>query len=135
MKNLLFIGVLFLFFSCENKQNNLKIIQGNAIGTTFSIRYLDMSSKTFDVKIDSLIKAVNKSVSTYIATSDISRINKGDSTVVVDKFFEEVFLKSEIIYRETNGDFDPTVGILVNAWGFGPEKSTKNLDSIKKKSF
>ena len=40
-------------------------------------------------------------------------------------------LKSEKIYNETNGDFDPTVGILVNAWGFGPEKAIKNLDSLK----
>jgi len=131
MKNLLFILTIFLFFSCDNKQDNLKILEGNAIGTTFSIRYLDTSTIKFEAKIDSLIFAVNKSVSTYIPTSDISKINKGDTTVLVDHFFEDVFLKSEKIYTETNGDFDPTVGILVNAWGFGPEKAIKNLDSVK----
>lgn len=131
MKNLLFILVITLFFSCDNEQNNFKILEGNAIGTTFSIRYLDTSNEKFDAKIDSLIKAVNKSVSTYIPTSDISKINKGDTTVLVDHFFEEVFLKSEKIFNETNGEFDPTIGILVNAWGFGPEKSTKNIDSVK----
>ncbi|WP_299526915.1 FAD:protein FMN transferase [uncultured Lutibacter sp.] len=130
LKNYIFLLIFVGFISC-NKEAKLKIIEGNAIGTTFSIRYLDISNLKFETKIDSLILAVNKSVSTYIPTSDISKINKGDSTVLVDHFFEEIFLKSEKIHVETNGAFDPTIGILVNAWGFGPEKSIKNLDSIK----
>jgi len=131
VKNLLFVVFVLAFISCEKKNDNFKIIKGNAIGTTFSIKYVSESNLNFQTKIDSLVKAVNKSVSTYIPSSDISKINKGDTTVVVDHFFEEVFFKSEKIYINTNGDFDPTVGILVNAWGFGPEKSTKNLDSAK----
>lgn len=131
MKNLLLIALTFALFSCENELENLKIIEGNAIGTTFSIRYLDTSAVTFDTKIDSLVKAVNKSLSTYIPSSDISKINSGDTTIVVDTFFEEIFLKSEKIFAETNGAFDPTVGILVNAWGFGPENAIKDLDSVK----
>jgi len=133
MKSQLVILLLFVFFSCEKEQDNLKILKGNALGTTFSIRYLDTSEVAFDSKIDSLVKAVNKSISTYIPTSYISKINRGDSTVVVDGFFEEVFLKSEKIHNETNGAFDPTVGILVNAWGFGPENAIENLDSVKVK--
>ncbi len=131
MKKLVFIILLFLFISCESEQDNLKILKGNAIGTTFSIRYLDTTNKTFNIKIDSLIKSVNKSLSRYVLTSDISKINKGDTTIIVNHFFEEVFLKSEKIYKETNGDFDPTVGVLVNAWGFGPEDAIENLDSVK----
>tara|TARA_R110001583_G_scaffold112186_1_gene261481 strand:- start:22347 stop:23300 length:954 start_codon:yes stop_codon:yes gene_type:complete len=122
-----------VFFSCEKEQENLQILKGNALGTTFSIRYIDTSDVAFDSKIDSLIKAVNKSISTYIPASSISKINRGDSTVVVDAFFEEVFLKSEKIYNDTNGAFDPTVGVLVNAWGFGPENAIENLDSVKVK--
>jgi len=131
MKKFVILFFVFCFVSCKNKEDNLKIIQGNAIGTTFSIRYLDEGDLDFKPKIDSLIKAINKSTSTYIPTSDISRINKGDTTVVVDAYFEEVFAKSEKIFKETNGDFDPTVGILVNAWGFGPEDAIENLDSVK----
>jgi len=131
MKRLSVIIVLFLFISCENENNKLKILQGNAIGTTFSIRYLDESNRDFEVKIDNLIKAINKSTSTYIPSSDISKINRGDSTVIIDSYFEEVFKKSEKIYKETNGNFDPTIGVLVNAWGFGPGEKMEDLDSIK----
>lgn len=131
MKKFIIIAVIFCFISCENERDNLKIIQGNAIGTTFSIRFLDDSNYDFEPEIYELIKAINKSTSTYIPSSDISKINKGDTTVVVDAYFEEVFLKSEKIFKETNGDFDPTVGALVNAWGFGPENALENLDSVK----
>lgn len=131
MKKYVLIAVVFLFFSCTKERYNLKVLKGNAIGTTFSIRYIDVGDINFDPKIDSLIKAINKSTSTYIPTSDISKINKGDSTIVIDAYFEEVFTKSEKIYKETNGDFDPTIGVLVNAWGFGPGDKIENLDSLK----
>ena len=132
MKNLLFLSILVLFFSCSKKNDlTLKTLQGDAIGTTFSIKYLERDAVNFDKKIDSLIKAINKSTSTYIPTSDISKINDGDTTIVVDAYFEEVFNKSARIFEETNGDFDPTVGVLVNAWGFGPENDIANLDSLK----
>lgn len=131
MRGIAFLGLMFLFISCSTEENNLKIIQGNAIGTTFTIRYLDKEGENFEPKIDSLIKAINKSTSTYIPSSDISRINKGDTTIVIDAYFEEVFYKSEKIFNETNGDFDPTIGVLVNAWGFGPGDKLENLDSIQ----
>ncbi|MBT8318163.1 MAG: FAD:protein FMN transferase [Lutibacter sp.] len=133
MKNLLYIFLVVLLFSCQTQQKELKVISGNAIGTTFSIKYLTHDEIDFQPKIDSLIDAVNASVSTYIPTSDISLINKGDTSIVVDHFFEEVYFKSERIYKETDGEFDPTVGVLVNAWGFGPEKGLNNLDSVQVK--
>ncbi len=131
MGKIIFLVIAMVLLSCESSDRKLNILEGNAIGTTFSIRYLNNSHKSFEANINDLIKAVNKSTSTYIPTSDISKINKGDSTIIVDAYFKEIFEKSEKIYRETNGAFDPTIGILVNAWGFGPEKSIDNLDSIK----
>lgn len=131
VKNYLFIVGFTLFVACKNNQTNLKALKGNAIGTTYSIKYSTQNNTNFELKIDSIIKAVNKSTSTYIPSSDISKINKGDTTIVVDAIFEEVFKKSEKIYNETNGDFDPTVGVLVNAWGFGPGTKINDLDALK----
>ncbi|MEX2568333.1 MAG: FAD:protein FMN transferase, partial [Cyclobacteriaceae bacterium] len=36
-------------------------------------------------------------------------------------YFFPVLKKSQEVYERTNGAFDPTVGQLVNVWGFGPE--------------
>ncbi|SDW37177.1 thiamine biosynthesis lipoprotein [Lutibacter oricola] len=134
MRFFLIIASFLVFISCQPQGSELQVLTGNAIGTTFSIRYLGDSIPNFEKKVDSLIEKVNKSTSTYIPSSDISKINKGDSTVVIDAYFKEVFEKSNRIYKETNGDFDPTVGVLVNAWGFGPEDKLENLDSIKIKN-
>ena len=65
-----------------------------------------------------------------MSNSIISKVNRNDKKVKLDAFFIEVFNKSKKIYNETDGYFDPTVGNLVNAWGFGPEKAIKKIDSI-----
>ena len=131
MRNYLFIVGFLFIVACNSNKTDLQVLQGNAIGTTYSLKYIASKNTNFELKIDNLIKAVNKSTSTYIPSSDISKINNGDTSIVVDAIFEEVFNKSEKIYNETDGDFDPTVGVLVNAWGFGPGTKINNLDSLK----
>lgn len=93
---------------------------GPALGTSYNIIFLENRELNLKQEIDSVFDAVNKSMSTYIKDSDISKINDGDTTVVVDQMFREVFELSNTVYNNTEGYFDPTVGVLVNAWGFGP---------------
>ncbi|MDO6519222.1 FAD:protein FMN transferase [Zobellia uliginosa] len=103
---------------------------GAALGTSYNLIYLTPEKLDLQKQIDSVFDAINHSLSTYIPTSDISRINKGDSTLVVDQMFREVFNLSQEVYTNTKGHFDPTVGILVNAWGFGPGKQME-MDSAR----
>jgi len=128
--SLCFLLILISLTSCKNKTEYISLT-GTAFGTYLSIEYQDDLQR--EIPIDSLIKSINKSLSTYDKTSDISRINQGDTTVLVDDKFIEVFNKSKRIFNETNGVFDPTIGVLVNAWDFGPEKKLNNLDSLKVK--
>ncbi|NVK53816.1 MAG: FAD:protein FMN transferase [Flavobacteriaceae bacterium] len=116
---LLFIS---LVIACTSEKKVKNTLEGFVFGTTYHITYIDASQSNYQKSIDSLFYLINKSLSTYIPTSDISKINNADTTVVVDAFFKEVFYKSKTIYTKTNGYFDPTVGKLVNAWGFGPKK-------------
>ena len=134
-----FLSLLSLFiafiFSCS-KPANKKIISGYSFGTSFSIQFEKNNDENIiKNKIDSLFKIVNNSFSTYISDSDISKINRGDSLLAVDDHFKKVFLKSYEIWELSQGFFDPTVGSLVNAYGFGPENKIKNfskkqLDSL-----
>jgi thiamine biosynthesis lipoprotein len=129
MKNLLIISSLFLFLSCGKDGAITK--SGEALGTTYQVKYFSDSNINVQQQIDSIFDLVNASMSTYIPTSKISRVNAGDSTVVLDDAFKEVLAHSYRIWKETNGYFDPTVGALVNAWGFGPGKPIANMDSVK----
>ncbi|TBW30389.1 FAD:protein FMN transferase [Gramella sp. KN1008] len=129
------IGILFILislnFSCSDENRTAQQFQGEALGTTYAVQFFSQEDLHFENAMDSIIDEINTSMSTYSTKSDISRINRGDSTVKVDEHFKKVFRASERIYRESNGFFDPTVGVLVNAYGFGPGKALKKLDSIR----
>ena len=137
-KQLFSIIFLGLFFSCQQDDHFVtKRIEGYALGTTYSISFnAENLEETFvEHKVDSLFTVLNQSLSTYIPTSDISKINRGDSLLVVDDHFVTVYKQATEIWNTTEGFFDPTVGALVNAYGFGPGKklntlSTQQLDSI-----
>ncbi len=126
-----FLIVIALFLvSCEPEIPKAKVLQGNAFGTTYTIQYYDVHASKLEQGIDSVLLAVNRSVNTYIPTSDISKINRGDSTVIVDGIFREVFEISAAVFKNSNGYFDPTIGVLRNAYGFGDTAPIKYLDSV-----
>ena len=129
------IGVVLLILavaSCKTHEAKLikNVSSGSALGTTYNITYLAKQELNFQREIDSLFQELNRSMSTYIPTSDITRINRGDSTIVVDQMFREVFELSGKVFDATDGYFDPTVGVLVNAWGFGPGTELQ-MDNMK----
>lgn len=128
MKKLVVLVFAFVILSCQDNPVILKYFEGQAFGTTYHIQLYSKNDVDFKKGIDSVITAVNNSVSTYIPTSDISRINQGDSTVVIDAIFREVFNLSMEINKKTNGYFDPTIGVLRNAYGFGDIKPLQNID-------
>ncbi|WP_108868139.1 FAD:protein FMN transferase [Aquimarina aquimarini] len=126
------IILIIVCVSCKSEPEvHLNYSKGEAFGTTFSAQFIDTKELDLSNSYDSIIDVINTSMSTYIQSSDISRINKGDTTVVIDMHFEKVFTTSKRIYKETAGVFDPTIGVLVNAWDFGPKGKIKSLDSLK----
>ncbi|MDA9028902.1 FAD:protein FMN transferase [Flavobacteriaceae bacterium] len=127
MINKLLLIFCFGLVSCSNTPEQLRAA-GPVFGTTYSIIY--DSSQNFETAFDSLFFEVNRSMSTYIPTSDISKVNINKS-VSIDHHFESVFKTSKEIYSATQGKFDPTIGAVVNAWDFGPEGKIEALDSLK----
>ena len=110
-------------------------MHGFALGTSYNIQYVaNLSVDEVQNGIDSIFHVINKSLSTYLPQSDISKINRGDTTVVVDHHFRAVFEKATEVWKATGGYFDPTVGVLVNAYGFGPGKSITDLNPEQKDS-
>jgi thiamine biosynthesis lipoprotein len=126
-----FLSLLIAFTSCKKGEPTFQIIQGEAQGSTYSIKYIANKELISKIQIDSLLLAFDMSLSTYRDDSEISKINSGDSTVIVNDFFVETFKASNQIFKETNGLFDPTIGVLVNAYGFGPSHQRKELNQIQ----
>lgn len=99
-------------------------LQGKTMGTWYNITYLDTGKVAYAKPVDSLLKVVNSSMSTYDPNSIISRFNKLDTMeyMRVDEHFKTVYNLAKEVYEATDGAFDPTVMPLVNAYGFGFEK-------------
>ncbi len=132
-----FIVLWYLPFISEKIQEEPIIIDGLTMGTTYRIIYFDKpQERNFKVSVDSLLVLVNKSINTYDSTSEISIFNR-DSTGIIFQlpYFYASLKKADEIYRASGGAFDPTVMPLVNAWGFGPQKSgtpsARTIDSLK----
>lgn len=116
---IVFLFILVAFLSCSRKKSEYIYISGFAQGTTYNITYENSANKDYSNAIDSILKAFDRSLSSYDSTSIISRINNNEANVAVDSWFTEVFLRSEEIFEITDGAFDITVGPVARAWGFG----------------
>jgi len=128
-------AVFGLIAACRPSPSELRF-EGHALGTTYHIRIQGKGQKITRREIEDTIARLNRSLSTYISTSLISAINRGEK-VKADIHFRRVFETAGKVFGESGGYFDPTVGILVNAWGFGPgpkirgiEKDSALIDSL-----
>ncbi|XOV91923.1 MAG: FAD:protein FMN transferase [Bacteroidota bacterium] len=126
------IGILLLIVQFYTSQPALKIVhlEGQTMGTIgYNVKYLGDENSNYKPEVDSILVALNNSLSTYQKDSEISRLNKNGVINNPSKMFLDVIRKSEEIWISTYGAFDPTVGPLVNAWGFGPDSGPNLLDS------
>jgi thiamine biosynthesis lipoprotein len=137
---LLLILLVFIVWKYrEGKKEDLQLVEisGTTMGTIgYSVKYFNENGENFSSEIDSLLKVWNLSLSTYIPESEISRFNSGDSCFQFEsEYFLPVLEASKLVFEKSGGAFDPTVGPLVNAWGFGPDKSmvpdSARVDSLK----
>jgi len=129
MRIFIFFVLLIFFAGCKQETQSLIKISGEAQGTTWHISYLADNTVNYKPAIDSILMNLDKSLSTYLPGSIISRINRNETNAIPDQYFIDVFNKSVEISEKTDGLFDVTVGPLVNAWGFGFTKKA-NINSL-----
>jgi thiamine biosynthesis lipoprotein len=128
MKCIFLLALPLLLFSCGRDSYAVRIA-GEAQGTTYQVTYFTEGNDNYQAEVDSILQTIDLSLSTYVPTSIISRINRNDSTVKLDAYFIKVFKASMEVSETTGGLFDITVAPLVNAYGFGfTEKAA--VDSI-----
>ncbi len=116
-------------------ESELIHLQGTTMGTiSYSIKYIDKENRAFQKEIDSILVAFNNSLSTYIPSSEISQLNTSGTIKFRSPFFYPVLEMSREVHDNSHGAFDPTIGPLVNAWGFGPKKvlemDSSSVDSL-----
>ncbi|SMD34463.1 thiamine biosynthesis lipoprotein [Reichenbachiella faecimaris] len=124
------VGILILYRQLNPVENLvLQHVTGTTMGTiAYSIKYLAEEEAYYKKEVDSILVAFNQSLSTYIPDSEISRFNLEDSITYQSTFMYPILKMSQEMFVGSKGAYDPTIGPLVNAWGFGPKKKSM-LDS------
>ncbi len=110
-------------------------IRGTTMGTNYKIIYYAADPLIKRNNIDSILQEVNQSLSLYIDSSIISKVNQYDTLQKVDTHFKKVYQQAYTISKRTEGYFDFTIKPLVGAWGFGPklrrQPKKANIDSLR----
>lgn len=100
------------------------------MGTTYHITVVadQLPPSDLEQQIDQLLSKVDHSMSTYKKDSEISRFNglSVGQQLEISQEFADVLQISREIWQLSEGAFDPTLGPLVDLWGFGP-KTTGDL--------
>ena len=123
--------VAFVVFTILRKDAPLlRVITGQTMGTiVYNVKFMGSGEEVSKEEVDKLLVDFNQSLSTYIPDSEISTLNATGQLSYSSDFFYPVLQRSKEIFELTDGTFDPTVGPLIRAWGFGPEKQVPLLDS------
>ena len=99
---------------------------GFAQGTTYSVVLGNAVTPTRRIAlqhaVDSLLQEIDRVMSTYDSTSEISRLNRVASGVSFEAsaLLVAVLTEAAAVSQASFGAFDVTVGPLMRAWGFGP---------------
>lgn len=129
MKRYLFLFIyIVLIFSCSREKPQR--FSGETMGTTYQVTIAESGAnsetiQTLKAGTDSVLAEINRQMSTYIPTSEISKFNRFQSRqpFKISSEFMDVLRLAHQIYQESGGAFDVTIGPLVNLWGFGSKGS------------
>lgn len=115
-----------LALGCAPAPPELVEIEGPTMGTRFAVKLVAPNDR-FDRaaltrQIEDLLRSINAGMSTYLPDSELSRLNDfpAGEPYTVSKELMSVLSRSEDLVESTDGAFDPTVGPVVDLWGFGP---------------
>ena len=147
-----FVAVAFFFAGCSgqgpakenaddaaNLEPTVQLHQGEAQGTTYSIKYLS-EERLNDAVFEDLLEDMDLAANLWRPESTINAINAWDRTDSLFGFVDSTHMigplwaLSEELHELTRGAFDPTVSPLVELWGFGLSKreevTAADVDSV-----
>lgn len=127
----LILVLLVLFISACGGGNRIEksaSLHGETMGTTWSVVVPELPAGldqvSLQAKIDGRLKNLDQMLSTYIEGSALSHLNQSTST----DWFEvpgevlQLVTIARTIMKLTGGAYDPTIGPVIDLWGFGPGK-------------
>ncbi|RUA00138.1 MAG: FAD:protein FMN transferase [Deltaproteobacteria bacterium] len=108
-------------------------IAGRTMGTVYHVKVISAGESDGGIlkaAIENRLIRINRSMSTFIPDSEISRFNALKQTgnpFAVSSDFMAVVTLARTLYRLTGGAWDGTIAPLVDLWGFGSTGATDQV--------
>lgn len=104
------------------------IMTGNTMNTYYRITIRNSRNDTLlHNAIKNELQQINAEMSVFEKMSDISQFNQNSNTgwIEIPENLSHVLKAAYRVYTQTNGYFDPSVGAIIDLWGFGTNKTIK----------
>jgi len=116
--------VLVLLMQACAPRATVVTLDGESMGSTWSVKYVGTEASAASVRtaVEGQLADIDAQMSTWKPQSDLSRYNTAPSGTwreVPAELFD-VMQAAIALAADTQGAYDPTVGPLVELWGFGP---------------
>ena len=102
--------------------------QGKTKGSTYSVKIAGANpdeTRFAELRreVEDRLREINRQMSHYQPDSELSRFNRAPAKVPfkISAEFARVVRFSLELHRRSHGAFDPTLGPLINLWGFGEQ--------------
>jgi len=110
--------------------------EGRTMGTFYMVKVAGVAQNgklaaELRGTVEKRLDEINRQMSHYLPDSELARFNNSTSTTPfkVSSEFARVTRFALELGHTTEGAFDPTLGPLINLWGFGPAGSTGKVPS------
>ncbi|MBQ3711345.1 MAG: FAD:protein FMN transferase [Bacteroidales bacterium] len=114
------IALILVLTSCT--QHGYVQIGGYAQGGTWTVKYNTAGVKPLPAEVqrgvESILSDIDRTLSGYNKSSELSRLNAGD-TIVPSPMLIGLYNRSRQIWEATGGAVDVAAGPLFDIWGFG----------------
>ncbi len=114
------IALILALTSCT--QHGYVQIGGYAQGGTWTVKYNTAGVKPRPAEVqrgvESILSDIDRTLSGYNKSSELSRLNAGD-TIVPSPMLISLYNRSRQIWEATGGAVDVAAGPLFDIWGFG----------------
>lgn len=118
-----------LLTACSHPPQPLRL-EGQSMGTSWSVLIGDAGGDEAHARplIEAELQRVVAQMSTWEPDSDLSRFNASNAGTkhTLPPQLREVLTAALELAQDSDGAFDPTVGPLVELWGFGPGRPRQN---------
>ncbi|MCF7730373.1 MAG: FAD:protein FMN transferase [Akkermansiaceae bacterium] len=112
--------------------------QGRTMGSDYTVKIVDdklaeAQLTALKAELEATLIEVNRQMSNYLPDSELSRFNKTpeNTPFKVSPDFTKVTRWALELSRLSNGAFDPTLGPLINLWGFGETSGNHAVPSAE----